>query len=154
MKLDNYYCIKDYENVFKKGVFYTFVRNYKGVRLFNNEKYMTNLTCKIFGHRKLIRDYYPGDPIASIVCDRCNKLLDVNVNPNYDFTNETHKKIVKIKSENDLTDGKIYEILHNRDGMYCIKNDIGKVFYYSCIKFISIKEYRKQKLNKLNEIQC
>lgn len=42
-----------------------------------------NIICSVFGHRKTIRDWYPHDPITTLYCHRCNKILDQRSNPMY-----------------------------------------------------------------------
>lgn len=47
-----------------------------------------------------------------------------------------------------LTIGKCYDYSIKYDG-YWLKNDMGGYFCYSKALFITLKEYRKQKLNKI-----
>jgi len=42
-----------------------------------------NLLCLIFGHKKIVRNWYPTDPITSLGCTRCRKTLDQRPNPGY-----------------------------------------------------------------------
>jgi hypothetical protein len=50
-----------------------------------------------------------------------------------------------------LTIGKEYKILKNRGNYYSIVNDSGYINEYDSDCFLSVKEYRKQKLEKINE---
>ena len=54
---------------------------------------------------------------------------------------------------NCLTIGKIYTILNRIvvTDLFCVVNDLGTEDFYSTVRFISLKEYRKRKLKKLNE---
>ena len=42
-----------------------------------------NIICSIFGHRNIIRDWYPHDPITTLACDRCDKIIEQRANPMY-----------------------------------------------------------------------
>jgi hypothetical protein len=58
---------------------------------------------------------------------------------------------------NLITIGKVYTIVSSgelNDYFYCsIVNDSGELFGYDSSCFISLKEYRKQKLEKINGIK-
>ena len=66
-------------------------------------------------------------------------------------------RIVLIKKEDYdivyLTIGNIYTIIEEKDFQYqdsvYIKNDMGNIMLWWGSRFISLKEYRKQKLNKI-----
>jgi hypothetical protein len=112
-----------------------------------------NLICKIFGHQKIVRDWYPTDPISSIGCRRCKKVLDSTINPI--FTGSVTPvlfKVICIKNTPNVTVNKIYDVFHQRDGRYFIKDDNGKLNNFSWRNFTSdIKEWRRAKLKKINE---
>jgi len=63
--------------------------------------------------------------------------------------------------KNELTLGKVYEIIPNLkvswgyfdNGSHLIKTDNGNDQYFNKELFIEFKEYRRKKLEKLNEIQ-
>ena len=61
-----------------------------------------NLICSIFGHKKIIRDWYPSDPITSLDCLRCKKRLDSRKNPWYfnikDIRKQKLEKLKKLQS--------------------------------------------------------
>lgn len=42
-----------------------------------------SLICKIFGHKKVIRDWYPTDSVTTLFCDRCRSVLDQRPNPGF-----------------------------------------------------------------------
>ncbi len=42
-----------------------------------------NLLCSIFGHKNVIKDWYPHDPVVTLACDRCRKILDQKPNPGF-----------------------------------------------------------------------
>ena len=42
-----------------------------------------NLTCKLFGHDRIVRDFYPHDPVTSIACVRCKEVLSAHMNYYY-----------------------------------------------------------------------
>jgi hypothetical protein len=110
-----------------------------------------NLKCKIFGHDTIIRDFYPNDPVTSIACMRCGEILKSYKNPTYSGS-KNFDKMVCINNKNvTLTKGKIYEILYSRDSYFYIINDKGEVKNYLPAMFITIKQYRKLKLEKINE---
>jgi len=44
---------------------------------------MDRLICYLFGHKRIVRDWYPTDPITKICCRRCGITLEQHQNPNY-----------------------------------------------------------------------
>jgi len=67
-----------------------------------------NPICLILGHKNVIKDWYPTDPVVTLACDRCGKILDQRPNPGYtgriiiSFNqNPTIKKIKRIFSPSD-----------------------------------------------------
>lgn len=42
-----------------------------------------NIICSIFGHNKIMKDWYPTDTITTISCKRCNKIISQYCNPDY-----------------------------------------------------------------------
>ena len=42
-----------------------------------------NKICLILGHKKIVRGWYPHDPITTITCLRCDEVLEEKPNPNY-----------------------------------------------------------------------
>lgn len=50
-----------------------------------------------------------------------------------------------------LTNGNCYNVIEKYNGLYKIKCDLGYELYTDSIVFVSIKEYRKQKLEKIND---
>ena len=65
--------------------------------------------------------------------------------------------INNIGREGLLTNGKIYTVQENEDqtGLSTIwfQNDKGEMMIYYSRCFISLKEYRKQKINKIYDLQ-
>lgn len=98
---------------------------------------INNLLCKVFGHIRVVRDFYPNDPIISICCRRCKQMLKVDNNPGYIGNNIFMEDIVcyKILKNSSLTIGKVYKIHYQRDGMYCVLNDNNKMQYYEIILY-------------------
>ena len=43
-----------------------------------------NIICLIFGHRRVVKDWYPNDKFTKVVCRRCNKLIKEYPNPAYE----------------------------------------------------------------------
>ena len=110
-----------------------------------------NLKCKMFGHDAITRDFYPHDPVTSIACTRCGEILKAYKNPAYFDIIKVEKMVCINNKDTNLTIGKTYEILYTRDGYFYMKDDTGQVKNY-INKFITNKEYRKRKLQKLNTI--
>lgn len=112
-----------------------------------------NLICKIKGHDRILRDFYPSDPISSVACLRCKEILDVRQNPAFNGKIQKIKELTYVGNikEHFLTYGKNYDIINIRNGYYAIKNDKGIWSYYHYKYFKERKELRKIKLNKLNE---
>ena len=50
-----------------------------------------------------------------------------------------------------LTIGKSYIIETADSQAYCVRNDKGNLNWYKKDRFVSLKEYRKQKINKIYE---
>jgi len=113
-----------------------------------------NLVCKIFGHKKIVRDWYPTDPVSSIACMRCGKVLKASINPTYTgYIGNNNKPLKMVCVNNDkinLTKNKVYEILYYRYPDYFIKDDSGEVWNFAIDRFESIIKNRKRKLMKLN----
>jgi hypothetical protein len=52
-----------------------------------------------------------------------------------------------------LTINNSYDVIREQDNQYLIKNDKDDVGLYNVNRFMTIKEYRKLKLQSLNEIE-
>jgi len=67
------------------------------------------------------------------------------------------KKVVCINKNNNphLTVGKIYIVkrVHNSGNRYKLVNDIDLDYHYDARCFISLREYRKRKLEKIERIK-
>jgi len=114
-----------------------------------------NLTCKLFGHDRIVRDFYPHDPVTSIACTKCGEILEAYKNPGYFGNNKFDKMVCMNNKENNLTltEGKVYEILYYRDSYFYVIDDKGEVKNYLSNKFVNMKEGRKLKLKKLDLCQ-
>lgn len=44
---------------------------------------MKNIICLIFGHKKILRNWYPNDKISNISCLRCEEKIKEFPNPAY-----------------------------------------------------------------------
>lgn len=112
-----------------------------------------NWICKIFGHKKIIRDWYPTDPVSSIACLRCDKVFESQINPSYFFGSNLPKMICMDNKNTNLTEGKVYDILHKRDHELFIKDDSGKLSNFNIRRFTTIANYRKEKLERIKKIK-
>ena len=46
---------------------------------------MKNIICFIFGHKKILRNWYPNDKISNISCLRCEEKIKEFPNRAYDI---------------------------------------------------------------------
>jgi hypothetical protein len=109
------------------------------------------IICKIFGHNRIVRDWYQTDPVCSIACLRCGKILGSHINYSYNFNNLQKMVCIDNKKVN-LTIGKVYEILYIRINDFFIKDDKGIVNAFNVQKFTTIVKYRKEKLKHLEHL--
>ena len=110
-----------------------------------------NIICKIFGHKKIVQDFYPSDPITSISCLRCNKILKSTFNIIYTGNFDNLSKMICINNDKvNLTLNETYEILYSKyTNYYFIKDDNGKLINVNSNRFETLTKNRKRKLEKL-----
>jgi len=44
---------------------------------------MKKLICLIFGHKRILKNWYPNDKITTLTCLRCDKIIKQYPNPAY-----------------------------------------------------------------------
>jgi len=69
------------------------------------------------------------------------------------MSNIISKKVVCISDEmDDLTFGKVYEVVDGDKDFHYILNDGGVFYcYYMVDNFVTLKEYRRMKIEKIND---
>lgn len=111
------------------------------------------ILCELIGHKEVVRDFYPNDTVISIACRRCGVILKAFTNPGYTGHKILEQMVCFNAAKNSfLTDGKIYKIHNQRDGMFCVVNDNRELRYYSMKQFVTLKEGRRIKLKKLKSL--